>query len=161
LIRLEAAFRDANIPTDGKGTGAWNQLSVNIPIVISAAMARKAVYKFPENTVCTTLAFLSLLNHADSAQKLSAIHISDLTALYARIAETIINNEMLDTNEKGIYFAISHDLYFHDVAASLATALHSRELITERTPKTFESTEQAAEILGVPAPFVQPLWNSG
>lgn len=93
-------------------------------------------------------------------QKLSASHISDLTALYASIAERIINNDSLERNEKGIYFAIAHDLYFHDVAADLAIALHTRELVTESSTKTFESTEQAAEILGVPAPFVQALWNS-
>lgn len=83
-----------------------------------------------------------------------------MTALYARIVEKIVNQEKIGINEEGIYFAIAHNLYFHDVAKSLATALRSRDLVTEGDPKTFESTEQAAQILGVPAPFVQPLWNS-
>jgi hypothetical protein len=93
-------------------------------------------------------------------QILFASHISDLTALHASIVKRIINNDSLERNEKEIYFAITYNLYFHDVAADLAKAMHTYELIIENTTKTFESTEHAAEILGVPAPFVQALWNS-
>jgi hypothetical protein len=147
---------------DGKDTGAWNQLSVVLPIVIPAALTQKAVYKFPENTVRQPFHFPFPVHvgNTHKMQKLSASHISDLTALYASIVKRIINSDSLERNKKGIYFAITHNLYIHDVAADLAKAMHNYELIIENTTTTFESTEHAAEILGVPAPFVQALRNS-
>jgi hypothetical protein len=36
---------------DGKGTGAWNQLSVLLPIFINSAIYKRGVYHFAENTV--------------------------------------------------------------------------------------------------------------
>jgi hypothetical protein len=36
---------------DGKGTGVWNKLSVNLPIAIKASLERKEVRQFAENIV--------------------------------------------------------------------------------------------------------------
>lgn len=39
------------IGTDGTGTGAWNQLSVNLPISIRASLDAKQVHRFQEDIV--------------------------------------------------------------------------------------------------------------
>ncbi|KAH7385157.1 hypothetical protein DE146DRAFT_759424 [Phaeosphaeria sp. MPI-PUGE-AT-0046c] len=127
----------------GKGTGAWNQLSVLLPIFISAALAKKKVYRFPENT------------------KIAAVHISDQTALYARIVERILADDPPESGEKGYYFALAHNLHWHELAAKLATAMKARELVADEETGTWTNSEDAAEALGVPGMFVQVLWNSG
>ena len=37
--------------SDGKGSGAWNQLSIVLPVYIEGSISQKRVHKFPENTV--------------------------------------------------------------------------------------------------------------
>ncbi|OAL07070.1 NAD(P)-binding protein [Phaeosphaeriaceae sp. SRC1lsM3a] len=127
----------------GKGTGAWNQLSVVLPIFVSAALAQKQVYKFPENI------------------KIAAIHISDLTSLYERIVAGILVENEPESGEKGYYFGIAHDLHWHEVAARFAVTMKARHLVTDTETGTWATGEDAAEALGVPRMFVQVLWNSG
>ncbi|KAH7072309.1 hypothetical protein BKA63DRAFT_605181 [Paraphoma chrysanthemicola] len=129
--------------TYGKGTGPWNQLSVIFPPYVSAALAHKAVYKFPENT------------------KISGVHISDLTGLYGLVLEAILQGKQIEHGEKGYYFGIAHPLHWHDLAKHLALALKARGLVTSDETRIWSSAEEAAEPLGVPAAFVQALWNSG
>ncbi|KAF2024248.1 NAD(P)-binding protein [Setomelanomma holmii] len=127
----------------GRGTGPWNQLSVVLPQYISAAITQKAVYKFSENT------------------KISAVHVSDLTALYSRVIEAILEGKEIERGERGYYFGIAHNLYWHDVAAKLATIMKARGLVSSGEPRVWTDAAEAAEPLGVPAAFVQALWNSG
>ena len=89
------------------------------------------------------------------------MHISDLTALYGRIIEKILKKEALPTGTEGYYFALAHDLVWWEVLNHLAEALHSRGLVTDTKTQIWPSDEAAAEALGVPVQFVQPLWNSG
>lgn len=89
------------------------------------------------------------------------MHISDLAALYGGIIAKILHNEPLPNGIEGYYFALAHDIYMSDAIGHLARALKARGLIADPTPQLLTSDETAAEILGVPAPFVQPLWNSG
>ncbi|KAI9656895.1 MAG: hypothetical protein M1821_003534 [Bathelium mastoideum] len=127
----------------GKGSGAWNQLSVVLPIYVKASIARKAVYKFAENT------------------KVGAVHITDLTALYGQVVEKILQKEPLPSETEGYYFGITHELVWWEFLDRLTAALHSRGLVKSSETHTWPSDDVAAEALGVPAQFVQPLWNSG
>ncbi|RDW72784.1 uncharacterized protein DSM5745_07956 [Aspergillus mulundensis] len=127
----------------GKGTGEWNKVSVVLPVYIQASLARQAVYKFPENT------------------KVSAVHISDLTALYGRIVEKILLGETLPCGKEGYYFALAHDLFLGEVLDHLALALKSRGLAPDRDTRVYPNDQVAADLLGVPEQFVQTLWNSG
>ncbi|KAL4874967.1 hypothetical protein BJY04DRAFT_233130 [Aspergillus karnatakaensis] len=127
----------------GKGTGEWNKVSVVLPVYVQASLSNHTVYRFPENT------------------KVSAVHISDLTALYDRIVEKVLLGEALPYNKEGYYFALAHDLFLGDVLEHLALALKSRGLVTDGKTRLYPSDQVAAESLGVPEQFVQTLWNSG
>ncbi|KAL4778429.1 hypothetical protein BJX76DRAFT_143798 [Aspergillus varians] len=127
----------------GKGTGEWNKVSVVLPVYFQASLTHKAVWKFPENT------------------KVSAVHISDLTALYSRIIETLLQDEPLPSDKEGYYFALAHDIFFGDVLDHLAIALKARGLVTDSEARIYPNNKVASELLGVPEQFVTALWNSG
>ena len=89
------------------------------------------------------------------------MHISDLTALYGGIIEKILQQETIPNGTEGYYFALAHDLFWWEVLDRLAAALYARNLVTDSQTQVWPSDEFAAESLGVPMDFVQPLWNSG
>ena len=89
------------------------------------------------------------------------MHIRDLTALYQRIIESIVQNRAIPSGREGYYFALGHSLYWWEVLESLSEALRARGLVTRSDLQVWPSDEAAAESLGVPAGFVQALWNSG
>ena len=89
------------------------------------------------------------------------MHISDLTALYGRIIKKILQGEALQSGTEGYYFALAHDFTWWEVSDRLAMALNARGLVTDSKTQFWPSDEAAAESLGVPVQFVQPLWNSG
>ncbi|KAJ5686910.1 hypothetical protein N7536_009529 [Penicillium majusculum] len=127
----------------GKGSGEWNKLSVVLPVYVKASISGRAVYKFPEDT------------------KVSSVHISDLTSLYGRIIENILQGKPLPTGREGYYFALAHYLHLGEVLDHLAIQLKARDLITDSKTKIYLNDEAAASSLGIPVPFVRPLWNSG
>ncbi|CAI7586243.1 unnamed protein product [Penicillium palitans] len=127
----------------GKGSGEWNKLSVVLPVYVKASISGRAVYKFPEDT------------------RVSSVHISDLTALYGRIIENILQGEPLPAGREGYYFALAHYLHLGEVLDHLAIQLKARDLISDSKTKIYLNDEAAASSLGIPVPFVRPLWNSG
>lgn len=94
-------------------------------------------------------------------QKVSSVHISDLTALYGLIIEKILHKEAIPDGTEGYYFAVAHDLHWWEISDKLAVALNARGLVTDTKTQLWPSDEVAAKSLGVPEQFVQPLWNSG
>jgi hypothetical protein len=84
-----------------------------------------------------------------------------MTALYGRIVQKILHSDTPENGERGHYFAIAHYVRWHNVATHVGAALKARGLIENEKPKTWQSDEEAAGALGVPAAFVKPLWNSG
>lgn len=89
------------------------------------------------------------------------MHISDLTALYGQIIEKVLREETLPSGTEGYYFALAHDLHWWEFLDRLAAALKARGLIADSETRIWSSDEAAAEALGVPVQFLQPLWNSG
>ncbi|KAL9044052.1 MAG: hypothetical protein Q9214_002786 [Letrouitia sp. 1 TL-2023] len=126
----------------GRGSGQWNQVSVVIPVSIQASIAQKTVYKFAQNKIY------------------SSVHISDLTALYGRIIEKILQKEEIPNGTEGYYFAVAHKLHQWEFLDKLAVALNARGLVTDTKIQLWPSDEAAAEALGFPQQFVQILWNS-
>lgn len=94
-------------------------------------------------------------------QKVSAVHISDLTALYGQIVENILEEKPIPTGKEGYYFGKAHELFFGDVLDKLAVAMKARGLIADSATQIYSDDTSAAKILGVPEQFVQTLWNSG
>ncbi|VUC22173.1 unnamed protein product [Clonostachys rosea] len=134
-----------NVPVPtvyGRGTGEWRKLSVNIPAITRASMKLKTVYKFEKD------------GHPP------AIHISDLTALYAAILEKIILKETIPSGEKGYYFAMAHKSPWWEVMERLAQSMHARGLVSEPTAKVWPSYEVAAEHTGFPLIFIRAIGTS-
>jgi hypothetical protein len=52
-------------------------------------------------------------------------------------------------------------MQWHDYLEHLAAVLKEKDLIDDTQIRTWKNNEEAAEKLGIPAPFVQALWNSG
>ncbi len=92
---------------------------------------------------------------------MSAVHISDLIALYGRIVENILQKETIPSGTEGYYFALAHDLFWWEALDHLAVVLKARNLVADSKTQIWPNDEVAAEALGVPIQFVQLLWNSG
>jgi hypothetical protein len=145
---------------DGKGTGAWNQLSVLLPIFINSAIQKRGVYHFAENTVSLLHLKLSTLTLLTIFQGKSAVHISDQVALYARIVERILADDVPESGERGYYFALAHDLNWHETAAKFAVAMKARGLVDDEETRVWANDEDAAEASGIPSAFVQLFFNA-
>ncbi|KAI1378883.1 NAD(P)-binding protein [Hypoxylon crocopeplum] len=122
---------------NGRGSGGWRKLSVNIPASIRASIAQKVVYRF------------------DKDGSPPAAHISDLTALYALLVEKILQKESMPSGENGHYFAMAHRAPWWDVMQRLADALYAHELVKEPKVQTWPSDDIAADTLGFPRPFIR------
>ena len=103
----------------------------------------------------------SQLGALTGLQKVSGVHISDLTALYGEIVDKILRHEPIRSGTEGYYFALAHDILWWEALDRLAAALRARGLVTDATTQVWPSDDAAAEALGVPVQFLQALWNSG
>jgi hypothetical protein len=97
---------------------------------------------------------------AEYLQGKSAVHISDQTALYARIVERILADDVPESGEKGYYFALAHDVDWHKTAAEFAVAMKARGLVDDDVTRVWASDEEASEASGIPAAFVQLFFNA-
>ncbi|KAH7386207.1 hypothetical protein BKA64DRAFT_136350 [Cadophora sp. MPI-SDFR-AT-0126] len=127
----------------GKGKGAWNQVSVQIPGSIRASISQQKTSKFETNT------------------RTPAVHISDLTTFYQCLISKVLSGDSIPSGENGYYFAISHYFNWWDVLENLATALYGRGLIKDPEIHFWPSDEVAASALNIPLPYVRVLWDSG
>ncbi|KIX01887.1 uncharacterized protein Z518_07826 [Rhinocladiella mackenziei CBS 650.93] len=126
----------------GRGTGAWRKLSVSIPAHVRASIKHKAVYKFDKEGIPP------------------AVHISDLTALYALLVDKILQNEPIPSGKEGYYFATAHRASWWDVLQGLANGLYARGLVGEPELRIWPSDRTAAERLEFPVPYVRAMCTS-
>lgn len=112
-----------------------------MPLLISGLIRIRQVHKFPENTKC------------------AVAHISDLTALFGIIVDKIRQGEDIPHGEEGYYLTVGHYWHWHEVLSCLASALKSRNLVDTAEVGTWQSDQEAADMLRVPVQFVQQLWN--
>ena len=116
----------------GTGSGEWKKVSQNIPSQLRASLKNKLVRKFEQ----------------DAASP--AVHISDLTALYALLVSKIVAGNVLPHNQRGYFFAFVHRARWHETMHRLAQALRQRGLIDTPEVGVWPSYEEAAEHLGWP-----------
>ncbi|CZR68672.1 uncharacterized protein PAC_18571 [Phialocephala subalpina] len=126
----------------GRGTGAWNKLSTQLPSCISAGISQKIVHRF-----------------AGSATA-KGVHISDLVAFYRLLLEGILQKQSLPSGELGYYFPLAHDLNWGEALAHVAVALNARGLVTDSKARIWASDEVAAQALHIPLTFLHILYNS-
>lgn len=125
--------------TYGAGSGEWKKVSQNIPAQLRASLKNKLVRKFPDDA------------------RSAAVHVSDLTALYALLVKKIVSGEPLPHNEHGYYFGFAHHAPWHNTINRLAQNLYNRGLVTKPTPEVWASYEEAAEHLGWSPQFARAM----
>ncbi|KAF8859153.1 NAD(P)-binding protein [Acephala macrosclerotiorum] len=126
----------------GRGTGAWNRLSTQLPSCISASISQKVVHKF-----------------ADTAT-MSGVHISDLVTFYRELVERILQKKSLPSGELGYYFPLAHDMNWWAALDHIAMALYARGLVNDPKARIWPSDAVAAESLHCPMQFLHILYNS-
>ncbi|KAK2688522.1 hypothetical protein QWA68_012706 [Fusarium oxysporum] len=127
----------------GRGTGAWNQLSVMVPGLTQASLKLGRVYKFDENI------------------SLQAVHISGLNALYCRIIHAALKNEEIPSGKEGYYSAVAHEMDMWEFQDHLAAAMKARGLVSSNKPEMYSSDEFSADAINVPVEFLGALYKSG
>lgn len=94
------------------------------------------------------------------SQSPPAVHISDLSALYVLLLESILKKQDIPNGEDGYYFATVHRLPWWRVMQGLAEALHSRGLVESADVKTWPSYDTAADELGFPRMYMRAIGTS-
>ncbi|KAK2778489.1 nad dependent epimerase dehydratase family protein [Colletotrichum kahawae] len=100
----------------GKGAGFGNTISIQTTDIVKAAIASGRVHSVtpdkPTWPVC---------------------HISDNTALYLHILQSILNGEDIGYSKNGYYLAASGSVAWDDIYAAMARALKARGIIEHET----------------------------
>ncbi|KPM41084.1 hypothetical protein AK830_g5461 [Neonectria ditissima] len=125
--------------TYGRGTGEWRKLSVSIPAYVRTSIKLRTVHKFDID--CSP----------------HAVHISDLTALYALLLEKVLQDEPIPSGENGYYFAEAHRSPTWKLMAELAKGLHSRGLVDTPEVHVWPSHDAGADGLGFPRRFIRAM----
>lgn len=96
-----------------------------------------------------------------ASQRVSGVHISDLTELYGIIVSKILEGQAPPSGPEGYYFALAHDIVWWELLDRLAATLVADGIITDSKVDVWASDEAASAALDVPGQFVQVLWKSG
>lgn len=78
-----------------------------------------------------------------------------------QILKAIVRGGAIDSGPRGYYFAYAHNISWWSVMQRLHAVLSAGDAAIPSEIAVWPNDEVAAESLGVPAPFVQPLWNAG
>lgn len=89
-----------------------------------------------------------------------AAHISDLCSLFVLIVEKIMQSDLVPSDEIGYYFAMAHRAPWWEVMDRLAAAMYTRGLVIEQKAQIWPSDEMAAESLGWPLAYLEPMGKS-
>jgi hypothetical protein len=84
-----------------------------------------------------------------------------MTALYMQLVEKILQKETIPSGKEGYYFAVAHDIIWWEYLDQLAEVLHASGITADTKTEIWPSDAAAAEVLGLPIPFVRILWKSG
>ncbi|KAL3462185.1 hypothetical protein BJX64DRAFT_288519 [Aspergillus heterothallicus] len=126
----------------GKGTGAGNKISVQIPTLIRAAIANKQVNRFAEDS------------------EWPAVHVADLADYYMLLIQAIINHRPPPSGNAGYYLVSGHALHWNELLSALAKELHSMDLVSSAEISVWPNEEIKTKSLGLPSLFCDIAWNS-
>jgi hypothetical protein len=85
------------------------------------------------------------------------VHISDLVAFYALLAEKVLLKERIPSGETGYYFPIVHKTHWWSVMERLAESLQTRGFVDRPEPEIWPSDDMAADYLGFPRTFIRAI----
>ncbi|KAI1209545.1 NAD dependent epimerase/dehydratase family protein [Annulohypoxylon truncatum] len=101
----------------GLGSGLWNKLSIQLPMLASAVLKNKRPAVLGEGK--------GVWDH---------VHVDDLAELYVLVVRRIIENggEGVPTGKKGIIFSSNGRFSWLDVTRGMADVLHEKGLLADR-----------------------------
>ncbi|RFN49801.1 nad dependent epimerase dehydratase family protein [Fusarium flagelliforme] len=122
----------------GRGTGLFNKSSIQIPVMIRAALARgQAIYAGDG---------LGVWDHT---------HIEDIANLYTLIANKILDGEKIPSGKEGFYFANHGKQSWLDIANGIARVGYQRgKLVAE--PKSVSLAEASLAWFGGDEDLTEP-----
>lgn len=115
----------------GIGTGHFNQLSIQIPHMIRAALKTKQAEVIGNGK--------GTWDH---------VHIGDVATLYEIIVQKLLKGEDLPSGEKGIYFSANGHYTWLEVAQGLADALFTLGVSKTEEVKSVSLEEAAGKWTG-------------
>jgi len=128
----------------GIGSGFGNKVSSQIPSVIKASVARgQAGWVGPRDDVVW-----------------SSVHIQDLVDLYLLVLDGLEKGTIEHGKAGGLYFGITQDYKYHDVAVALSKLLPKHGLIKDDTISAFPTDDLAFVGKYFIAPALLPIWNA-
>ncbi|KAK6955990.1 hypothetical protein Daesc_003637 [Daldinia eschscholtzii] len=143
--------RALNVPTFilmsptiyGTGTGYFNKRSIQIPILVRAAVKAKHA---------------EILE--DGKSRWSNIHIQDLATLYECLISKILKSDPVASGEKGIYFTVSGEHQWADIAKSIAKEGHGLGIFENSDVHSISLEEGAEKWLGGNKPYTEIVFGS-
>ncbi|OTB13432.1 hypothetical protein K445DRAFT_336417 [Daldinia sp. EC12] len=143
--------RALNVPTFilmsptiyGTGTGYFNKRSIQIPILVRAAVKAKHA---------------EILE--DGKSRWSNIHIEDLATLYECLISKILKGDPVASGEKGIYFTVSGEHQWTDIAKSIAKEGHALGIFENSDVHSISLEEGAEKWLGGNKPYTEIVFGS-
>jgi nucleoside-diphosphate-sugar epimerase len=123
----------------GIGSGFFNKLSIQIPLLTRVAIAQKQAIVIGKGD--------AVWNH---------VHIADLVGLYVRFVEKILAGETaaLPSNEKGIYFSATGEQTWQEVSEAVAKAGLALGALNTADVKSV-SVEEAGKLTGADLQLVE------
>ncbi|CAG7563067.1 unnamed protein product [Fusarium equiseti] len=122
----------------GRGTGLFNKSSIQIPVMIRAALARgQAIYAGDG---------LGVWDHT---------HIEDIANLYTLIVNKILDGEKIPSGKKGFYFANHGKQRWLDIANGIARVGYQRGKLTAE-PKSVSLAEASLAWFGGDEDLTEP-----
>lgn len=88
------------------------------------------------------------------------MHVNDLALLYISLIHLLIADKPPPSGKEGYIFASAHGLPWWEVTERFSELAFQRGLISTKEVGIWDSEEQAAEKLGVPAFIISIGWNS-
>lgn len=121
----------------GVGSGFFNKLSIQIPLLTKVAIAQKQSIVIGKGD--------AVWNH---------VHIADLADLYVLFAEKLLAGADLPSNEKGIYFSETGEQSWREVSEAVAKAGFALGALNTAEVKSV-SVEEAAKLGGFDAQLAE------
>lgn len=127
----------------GVGTGLFNRQSIQIPAMVRGALKAKSAEVV-----------------ADGSQHWGNIHVTDLANLYELLIGKILDGEPVPSGERGIYFTVSGEHQWKDIASGIAIVGHALGVLPSADIKSISLEDAAAKWMGGNSAYTETVFAS-
>jgi nucleoside-diphosphate-sugar epimerase len=127
----------------GIGTGLFNRQSIQVPSMVRGALKAK----------CAEVV-------ADGSQRWGNVRVTGLANLYELLVGKILDGEPVPSGERGIYFTVSGEHQWKDIASGIASAGHALGILPSADIKSVSLEDAAAKWMGGNLVFTETVFAS-